>query len=125
MAYHPLNLAVRFLLELCALAAIAYWGWTQHSGLLRYLLAIGGPLVAAVLWGTFRVPDDGSSSGRAPVPVPGLVRLVLELAFFTFAAWGLYDAGQTLLALILAGVVVLHYLLSYNRIAWLLRQSPR
>ena len=122
MGSHPVNLAVRFILEIVALVAIGYWGWTQHDGFVRYLLAIGGPILAAVLWATFAVPDDPSRSGKAPVPVPGILRLALELAIFAFAAWALYDAGNSLLALILAAVVVVHYALSYDRIAWLLKQ---
>jgi hypothetical protein len=122
MGSHPVNLAVRFLLEIAALVAIGYWGWSQHDGLLRFVLAIGGPLIAAILWGTFAVPGDPSRSGKAPVPVPGLARLVLELAIFAFAAWALYDAGQPVLALILSVIVVIHYALSYDRVAWLLRQ---
>jgi hypothetical protein len=122
MGSHPLNLAARFLLEIVALVAIAYWGWSQQDGALRFVLAIGLPLLAAILWGTFAVPEDPSRSGKAPVPVPGVVRLVLELAFFAFAAWALYDAGKVTLALVLAAVVVIHYALSYDRITWLLRQ---
>jgi hypothetical protein len=34
----------------------------------------------------------------------------------------LYDAGNSLLALILGAVVVVHYALSYDRIGWLLQQ---
>jgi hypothetical protein len=122
MGSHPVNLAVRFLLEIAALVAIGFWGWSQHDGIFRYLLAIGGPILAAVLWGTFTVPDDPSRSGKAPVPVPGILRLVLELAIFAFATWALYDAGKGLLALILAIIVVIHYALSYDRIAWLFKQ---
>lgn len=44
---------------------------------MRFFLALGIPGVAAVLWATFRVPND---PGRAPVPVPGIVCLALELA---------------------------------------------
>jgi hypothetical protein len=122
MGSHPINLALRFLLEIAALVAIGYWGWSQNDGLLRFVLVIGAPLIAAILWGTFAVPDDPSRSGKAPVPVPGIVRLVLELAIFAFAAWALYDTGNVVLSLILATVVVIHYALSYDRIAWLLRQ---
>jgi hypothetical protein len=113
---------VRFSLELCALAASGYWGWATHRGPPRYLLAFGLPTLLAILWGTFAVPDDPSRSGRAPVPVPGIVRLAFELAAFAFAAWALYDAGRPVLGLILSAVVVIHYTLSYDRIAWLLRQ---
>jgi hypothetical protein len=122
MGSHPANLAVRFLLEIASLVAIGYWGWSQHDGSLRYILAIGCPMIAAVLWATFAVPGDPSRSGKAPVPVPGIVRLVLELAFFAFAAWALHHAGNSVLALILAAVVLIHYAVSYDRVAWLIRQ---
>jgi hypothetical protein len=125
MSQNPINLAVRFLLELAALASLAYWGWTRGDGGWRYLLAIGLPLIAAGLWGTLAVPGDRSRSGGAPVPVSGIVRLILELGLFAFAAWALYDAGQTALSLILAGIVIVHYGASYDRIAWLLRQRPK
>jgi hypothetical protein len=121
MASHPLNLAVRFLLEIAALLALGYWGFDQHSGIWRFVLGLGLPVLAAIAWGTFAVPDDRSRSGSAPVPVPGAVRLILELALFGLASWALYDAGRPVLALILAGVTVVHYVVSYDRIAWLLR----
>jgi hypothetical protein len=122
MGSHPINLIVRFLLELCALAIAGHWGWAQRRGPLRYLLAFGVPLLLAILWGTFAVPDDPSRSGRAPVPVPGIVRLVLELAIFAFAVWALYAVNRPVLGLGLAVIVVLHYILSYDRITWLVRQ---
>jgi hypothetical protein len=122
MGSHPINLIVRFLLELCALAIAGYWGWAQHKGPLRYLLAFGVPLLLAILWGTLAVPDDPSRSGRAPVPVPGVVRLILELGLFAFAIWALYAVNRPALGLALAVIVVLHYVLSYDRIAWLVRQ---
>ena len=50
MSQNPINLGVRFLLELAALAALGFWGWTQHTGVLRYLLAIVLPLFAAFMW---------------------------------------------------------------------------
>ena len=122
MASHPVNLAVRFILELSALIAIGYWGWTTGDGWLRFGLAIGLPVIAAMLWGTFTVPDDPSRSGKAPVPVPGIVRLALELGLFAFAVWALYDTSLTGLSMILAVVVIIHYIVSYDRIGWLIKQ---
>ena len=121
MGSHPINLALRFLLELAAWGAMGYWGWMQGDGPLRYLLLIGLPVVAAAIWGTFAVPDDPSRSGRAPVPVPGLVRLAIEFATFGTATWALYDTGNTTLSLVFAATVVVHYLVSYDRVLWLLR----
>ncbi len=79
-------------------------------------------MIAAAIWATFAVPDDPSRSGQAPVPIPGILRLVLELSLFGFAAWALYDAGSQMLALIIAGLTIIHYALSYDRVAWLIRQ---
>lgn len=113
MANNPVNLALRFLLELVGLFALGYWGWTQHGGLYRWLLAAGLPLVAAVLWGTFRVPND---PGPAPVPVPGWVRLLLEATFFTAAVLSFYASQKPAWAMIFGLVLVFHYLISFDRI---------
>ena len=121
MSSHPLNLAVRFLLELAALVAIGFWGWSRGEGALRFVLALGLPLIAAGLWGTFRVPGDSSASGQALVAIPGVLRLLLELAFFACATWGLYDAGAVQFAWILGIVVLIHYAVSYDRVGWLIR----
>ena len=122
MSTHPFNLAVRFILELVALYALGYWGWTQHQGPLRFVFAFGLPLLAAVLRGTFNVPDDPSRSGKAPVPVPGVVRLLLELALFVAAVVALYAADKPGWAALLGGVALIHYGVSYDRIAWLLKR---
>lgn len=88
-------LAVRFLLELCALAALAYWGITAGGSLIGdIVLGLGAPLAAAVVWGTFVSP-------RASRPLTGIARLRVELAVFVAACGGLALAGQPLLALLL------------------------
>ncbi len=117
-----LNLALRFVLELCALAALGFWGWSQTEEWWRYLLMLGVPALGATIWGTFAVPGDPSRSGKAPIPVPGIARLTLELAFFGFACWALYDVGATVSSLTLAAIVVVHYVLSYERVRWLLAE---
>jgi hypothetical protein len=89
---NPINLAVRFILEMTGMVALGWWGWNQGEGVLRFVFALGIPFLAAVLWGTFAVPGDSSRSGDARVPVPGIVRLIFELAFFVGATWSLFDA---------------------------------
>lgn len=120
MGSHPLNLALRFILEVAALFAFGYWGWTQHEGIWRYVWAAGLVIAATAIWGTFAVPDDPSRSGRAPVPVPGPLRLALELAFFAAGAWAFFAAGQPVWGIILGATTLVHYALSYDRIRWLL-----
>lgn len=121
MSNAPANLALRFLLEIVALAAYAYWGWVQHEGAGRFLWAIGLPIVAAAAWGTFRVPGDPA---EPPVAVPGIVRLLLEAVFFGAAALLLAAADQRTLAIIFGVVVLVHYGISYDRVLWLLRGAP-
>lgn len=121
MGSHPVNLAIRFFLELSALAAMGRWGWEQGQGIQRFILALCVPVFAAVMWGIFAVPNDPSRAGSAPVPVPGALRLGLEASFFLFAGWTLHAMGKTSLSELFLAVVILHYAVSYDRIAWLLR----
>ena len=122
MGSHPINLALRFLLELSALAAMGVWGWRQSDGGLRFFLAVGIPVLAAIAWGTFAVPNDPSRSGAAPVPVPVTIRLLLELAVFCLAFWALYDVELRAMAWALGVLVIFHYAISYDRVRWLVVQ---
>lgn len=121
MGSNPVNLAFRFLLEISALAAMGIWGWRQGDGWVRIMLAFGIPMVAAAVWGIFAVRNDPSRSGSAPIPVPGMVRLLIELAFFGGAVWMLSHLQYIQLSRILGTAVVVHYLISYDRIRWLAR----
>lgn len=123
MGSHPVNLGLRFLLELAALASYGYWGWSAGNGWIKYLLVITLPILAAIVWGTFAVPDDPSRSGKAPVPVPGSVRLVLELLIFGLAGWALFDRGAPVIGWIYTFLLILHYSLSFDRIQWLFSKS--
>ena len=123
MGSNPINLGFRFLLEMTAFVIYGYWGWQASTGMLRYLLALGLPLAAAVLWGTFAVPGDPSRSGKAPIPIPGVLRLFLEIMFFSLAAYLLMITGREGLGWIFAGAVFIHYLLSYDRIWWMIKQK--
>jgi hypothetical protein len=87
-------LTVRFLCELAMLAALAYWGFTVGEGVGAWLLGLGAPLLAAVVWGAVVAPR-----ARWPVPIP--TRVVVELVLFGAAAGALAVAGQPLAAVIL------------------------
>lgn len=116
------NLTLRFLLELAALLGLGMAGWSFPVGFSHWILAVSMPLVAAALWGTFAVPDDPSRSGRAPVPVPGAVRLVLELVILCGGAAGFYVTGHAAIGIVMALLIALSYAFSLDRLAWLLRQ---
>lgn len=122
MGSHPINLMIRFLLELAALGSVGLWGWKSFDGTLQYVLGLGLPILMTIVWGTFAVLDDPSRSGKAPIPVSGLIRLVIEFLFFGLAVWALYELEYSRLSYALAGIVMIHYLVSYDRVKWLLER---
>jgi hypothetical protein len=101
------NLALRFLLELCALGALGYWGFKTGGGLIAKIgLGIGAPLIAAVVWGTFLSP-------QAPVRLSGLLVLILQALVFGSAAAGLVATGHRTLALVFVVIVAINAALMY------------
>jgi hypothetical protein len=93
------NLALKFLLELAALAAVAVWGADTGSGLGAVLLAVAAPLVVALLWGRFAAP-------RASRRLSTSSRIPFELGVFLLAAIALVACGHTVAAVVFAALVV-------------------
>jgi len=86
-----------------------------------FLLALAVPLLAALLWGTFAVPNDPSRSGQAPIRIPGPLRLGLELMILGLGALALRGSGFERSSLVFTVLVVVHYAISYDPNAWPLR----
>lgn len=133
MAEHPIgdpapriatiHLAIRFLLELVMWGAIGYWGWQLgDGGWSSWLLAIGFTLFSMVLWGVFRTRGEPAGRADPPIAIPGLARLMLELALVGIAAYGVWTEGSRAAAETLLTVFALHYAVTWNRVAWLIRQ---
>lgn len=114
------NLALRFGLEVAALAGLATAAWRLTTGPLRWMAVLAVPLLAAIVWATFNVPEDPSRSGAAPVEVPGGVRLAVELAVLGGGSAAFLLAGPRVLGLVLGVLIVVHYLASVPRLEWLL-----
>ena len=101
-AFESLTLLVRFLLELCMLAALGYWGFeTDDSAVAQWALGLGVPVAAAVVWGMFIAP-------KARYPVPIAVWIGLQVVLFGAAAAGLAAVASTGLAVLFVIAVVLH-----------------
>jgi hypothetical protein len=69
------NDVLRFGLELAMLASLAHWGFSEQSSAVQWVLGLGAPLVAAVVWGRFIAP-------KASHPTPGSVAAGSEVAVF-------------------------------------------
>jgi len=92
------NLGLRFVLELCALAALGYWGFRVDGGaVVRIGLGIGAPVLAAVAWGAVVAP-------KAPLAIPPPVRWAVEGVVCGLAVAGLVATGNSRLAWRLAVV---------------------
>jgi hypothetical protein len=113
------NLALRFGVELGALVGLGAGGWSL-GGALGGVLAVVLPLVGAVAWGALNVEGDPSRSGRAPVPVPGAVRLAVEAAVFIGGAAGWFAAGYAWVGATVVAAAVLTTAASLPRVSWLL-----
>jgi uncharacterized protein DUF2568 len=93
------NLALSFLLEVCMLAALGYWGvQTGQETLAKIALGVGAPLLVAVVWGVFCAPK---AAKRLQGPALPLVELVLF-----GAALALYATSHPALAATFAALVI-------------------
>jgi hypothetical protein len=98
-AVEAANLGLRFLLELCTLAALAYAGFE-----LFIPLAVVFPLAAALTWGQFVAP-------RAPRRLDDPVRLGVEVLYFGAGIVALALTGPVVLAGLLLIAVLVHFAL--------------
>lgn len=117
MHNHPINLFIRFLLEITAVVTFSIWGW-KNGGSARYLLAIVLPVAAMAIWAIFRVPGD---PGNAPVATKGIIRLLIESLFFGMATVAFFSLSNKTYSWIFLSVLVLHYVFSYERVARFLK----
>jgi hypothetical protein len=102
------NLGVRFLCELGAVAAIAYWGYKTGSGAAKSVLAIAAPAAVIVVWALFVSP-------RPTIEVARPVAFAIELCVWAAAAAALWAIGYGNLAVAFTVVAVVSGALNW---AW-------
>ncbi|MFI1996204.1 YrdB family protein [Actinoplanes sp. NPDC020271] len=96
------NDLLAFLLELVALAALGYWGFKAGPGVAaKVALAVGAPLLAAIVWGLFASP-------KATVSLPLVGVLVVKGLVFGSATLALYAVGNRATATCFAMIVVIN-----------------
>jgi Protein of unknown function (DUF2568) len=98
------NLGLAFAVELAGLGIFAHWGWrTGGSTPTRLLLAIGLPLLAAVLWGLFAAPTANYGS-----PV---LTATVKIAFFGLTSLALWSLEHRVLGIAFVVVVAANVLI--------------
>jgi hypothetical protein len=104
-ALKTVNLGIRFILEIAVLVILGYWGFhATPSPLLKMVLGIGTPLVAAVIWGLFGAP-------RAPYTLTGLPFFMLEIVIFGLPVIILFYLEKQTLGFIYGIVVAINLVL--------------
>ena len=99
-AFVGANLALRFAVELAALAALAVWGaQATSSTAANVALAIAAPVAAAAVWAIWSAP-------RAPRRLHGRALVLLELAILAGSGIALAGAGHVILACVLVAIAV-------------------
>jgi hypothetical protein len=93
------NLAIRFILELCLLAALAYVGLRVHV-----VLAVLAPLAAAVLWGLFISP-------KARYALPREWWVTVQVVLFATAVAGLAATGHVVLGAVFGVATLMNLVL--------------
>ncbi|MBW6473506.1 MAG: YrdB family protein [Anaerolineaceae bacterium] len=61
--------------------------------------------------------------GKAPIAIPGILRLAYEFIFFGFATWALFETNDLTMGWIFLTIILIHYLISYDRILLLLKYT--
>jgi hypothetical protein len=98
--YRGLMLLLAFLLELAAIAALAWWGFAlDAAGWARVLAGVGVPLVAVVLWGLYAAP-------RARFKVPAAA-VAVKIVVYGAATAALAAVGHVTLAVVFLALVLL------------------
>jgi hypothetical protein len=106
-ALKSLNVGIRFLLEICILISVGYWGFNTNSGwVLKILLGIGAPLLIAVVWGTFGAP-------KAAYHLSGFMLLALEVLVFGSGVAALFATKNYSLAWVFAAVIIINRILMF------------
>lgn len=97
-----LNEGLAFVLEVAAIVALAWWGFTTGGNVVvNVVLGIGTPVGAMVLWGLFAAPR-----ARFKVALPFV--LLVKAIVFGAGALAFYGVDHATLAIVFAVITVLN-----------------
>ncbi|MEU0634111.1 YrdB family protein [Streptomyces sp. NPDC005989] len=101
-AWFMANELLAFVVEVAALAALAWWGFATGEGVAaRWLLGIGAPAVAALVWGMFAAPR-----ARFRPPLAGV--LLVKAVVLGGGVYAVHAVGHSVAAVFFGVVVVVN-----------------
>ncbi len=99
--YKASMLLLLFVLELCAVAGLAWWGFTVDSASwMRVLLGLVTPAIAILLWALFAAP-------RARIRVSPTAVVAVKAVVYAAATVAIAATGHIALAVGFLGLVLL------------------
>lgn len=96
---------LRFVLELFAFVSLAVWGFIAWPLPWNFVVGIGAPLLAAVLWALFRSP-------KAVIHIDTFGKAIVEIIVMTAAAFAWWDLRQPVVAVVFAVVALVSGIVS-------------
>lgn len=109
----PFNLFLRFGLEVFGFWSYLVYPLYAFDKPWSFICAGVFPLLAALVWGSFRVENDG---GKPKVKVSGKLRLLIEFVFFFLAVSFFYLREEGLIAMVFGLTILTHYMYSWQRV---------
>ncbi|EJS59091.1 YrdB family protein [Bacillus nitratireducens] len=101
------NIALRFMLELCVLGIVGYWGFRVGTiTVIKVTLAIILPVIVAVIWALF-------GAQHAEWEVQGILHVLLGIIVFGVGVAALYHLKHYMLASGLAIIIVVNRILMF------------
>ena len=99
--YKASMLVALFALEIVAIVALAYWGFTMDAAIWAGSSSdVGTPAVAVLLWMMFAAP-------KARIPVSGAAVVGVKILVYGAATLAIAAAGHIALAVAFLGLVLL------------------
>lgn len=99
---HVLNEGLAFVLEVAAIVALAWWGFTTGGNVVvNIALGVGSPVGAMVLWGLFAAPR-----ARFKVALPFV--LLVKAIVFGAGALAFYGVDHATAAVVFAVIALLN-----------------
>ena len=99
--YKASMLLLLFLLEIVAIVALAWWGFTVDAATwARVVLGLGAPATAVLLWGLFAAP-------RARIKVSSTAVVAVKILVYGAATLAIAATGHIALAVAFLGLVLL------------------